>query len=86
MRIECIEAGPNGEERPSGTLLMPGNQAGHVLKALVGATQEVEKRLREQRQWPAGNAQPQPARVENFDAGDVRKRFAALGALPGRFA
>jgi len=57
LRIECIQAGPNGEERPSGTLLIPGNQAGHVLKALVAATQELEKRLREQQQAVApGNA------------------------------
>jgi hypothetical protein len=54
LRIDCIAAGPNGEERPSGTLLIPGNQAGPVLKALVEATQELEKRLREQA--GAGNA------------------------------
>jgi hypothetical protein len=56
LRIDCIAGGPNGEERPSGTLLIPGNQAGHVLKALVEATQELDKRLREQQQHPAGNA------------------------------
>lgn len=56
LRIGCTEAGPNGEERSSGTLLIPGNQAGHVLKALVEATQELEKRLREQQQAAAGNA------------------------------
>jgi hypothetical protein len=55
LRIDCITAGPNGEERPSGTLLIPGNQAGHVLKALVEATQELEKRLRGQQQ-PTGSA------------------------------
>ena len=32
LRIECVQAGPNGEERSSGTLLIPGNQAGQVLK------------------------------------------------------
>ena len=60
LRIDCIEAGPNGEERPSGTLLIPGNQAGQVLQALVKATQELDKRLREQAaarpQASAGNA------------------------------
>jgi hypothetical protein len=61
LRIDCIEAGPNGEERPSGTLLIPGNQAGQVLQALVKATQELDKRLREQQaaakpQATAGNA------------------------------
>jgi hypothetical protein len=54
LRIDCIAAGPNGEERPSGTLLIPGNQAAQVLNALVEATQELEKRLREQA--GAGNA------------------------------
>jgi hypothetical protein len=54
LRIDCIAAGPNGEERPSGTLLIPANQAGHVLKSLVEATQELDKRLREQS--GAGNA------------------------------
>jgi hypothetical protein len=61
LRIDCIVAGPNGEERPSGTLLIPGNQAAQVLKALVSATQELDKRLREQQQAaqqqpPTGNA------------------------------
>jgi hypothetical protein len=60
LRIECTEAGPNGEERASGTLLIPGNQAGLVLKALVDATRELEKRLRDQQQQQqqpaAGNA------------------------------
>ena len=56
LRIECIQAGSSGEERSSGTLLIPGNQAGQVLKSLVEATQELEKRLREQQQSAAGNA------------------------------
>ena len=58
LRIECVQAGPNGEEKPSGTLLLPGNQAAQVLNALVNATQELEKRLREQHQQAAaaGNA------------------------------
>ena len=60
LRIDCVAAGPNGEERPSGTLLIPGNQAGPVLQALVKATQELDKRLREQQaaqqQAPAGSA------------------------------
>ncbi|MGO9698338.1 MAG: hypothetical protein ACLPX7_03630 [Xanthobacteraceae bacterium] len=48
LRIDCIAAGPNNEERPSGTLLIPANQAKQVLQALVNATQELEKRIREQ--------------------------------------
>ena len=59
LRIDCVAAGPNGEERPSGTLLIPGNQARQVLVALVNATQELEKRMREQaaqQQTTVGNA------------------------------
>lgn len=36
----------NGQERLSGTLLIPGNQAGQVLQTLVAAAQEIEKKLR----------------------------------------
>ena len=57
LRIDCIEAGPNKEERSSGTLLIPGNQAKQVLQALVGAAQELEKRMREQ-QAAAAAGQP----------------------------
>jgi hypothetical protein len=59
LRIECSEAGANGQERPSGTLLIPGNQAGQVLQSLVRAAQELEKKVREQaaqQQPTAGNA------------------------------
>jgi hypothetical protein len=59
LRIECLEAAPNGQERPSGTLLIPANQAAHVLQSLVKAAQELEKKLREQQaqqQPTAGNA------------------------------
>ena len=59
LRIECLSAGPKGEEQSSGTLLIPGNQAAAILKALVGATQELEKRVREQaaqQTATAGNA------------------------------
>jgi hypothetical protein len=59
LRIECIAAGPKGEEQSSGTLLIPGNQAAAILKALVAATQELEKRVREQaaqQTATAGNA------------------------------
>jgi hypothetical protein len=47
LRIDCIAIGPNSEERSSGTLLIPGNQAGPILQALVSATQELDKRIRE---------------------------------------
>jgi hypothetical protein len=56
LRIDCIAAGPNGEERLSGTLLIPGNQAGQVLKGLVEAIQELEKRIQGQTQQTVGTA------------------------------
>lgn len=46
LRIECVESTANGQERLSGTLLIPGNQAGQVLQTLVAAAQEIEKKLR----------------------------------------
>lgn len=48
LRFDCMATGPNGEERPSGTLLIPANQASAVLQSLIGATQELDRRLREQ--------------------------------------
>jgi hypothetical protein len=48
LRIDCIASGPDGSERASGTLLIPANQAGVVLQSLVGAANEIDKRLREQ--------------------------------------
>jgi hypothetical protein len=48
VRIECVSAGPNGEERPAGTLLIPGNQAAVILRALTQGLQELEKKVREQ--------------------------------------
>ena len=48
LRVDCIASGPNNEERLAGTLLIPANQAAAVLQSLVGAAQELDKRLREQ--------------------------------------
>lgn len=56
LRIDCVEAGPNNSERPSGTLLIPAAQAGPILNALVNAVQELDKRMREAKQSVAGNA------------------------------
>jgi hypothetical protein len=47
VRIECITAGPNGEQRSSGTLVIPGNVTGPVLQALVQAIQELDKKIRD---------------------------------------
>ena len=40
LRVDCIISGPNGEERPSGTLIIPANQVPAVLQSLVGATRD----------------------------------------------
>ena len=56
LRIDCVAAGPNNEERPSGTLLIPAIQARQVLQALVNATEELEKRLREQAEQAGAGA------------------------------
>src|ERR1700719_1389599 len=48
LRIDCVAHGPNNEERPSATLLIPRNLAGPVLASLTQAVQELDKKLREQ--------------------------------------
>jgi hypothetical protein len=50
LRLDCVAAGPNNEERPSGTVLIPANQAAVVLRALTQAVQELDKKIREQAQ------------------------------------
>jgi hypothetical protein len=58
LRIECTTVGPDGMPHPTGTLIIPGAVAGHVLEVLIRGTQEVEKKMREQQQQmpTAGNA------------------------------
>jgi hypothetical protein len=62
LRVDCIATGPNSEERPAGTLLIPANQVATVLQSLAGATQELDRRLREQQAAAAiaaaGSADP----------------------------
>jgi hypothetical protein len=48
VRIDCVTTGPNREEQPAGTLLIPGNQAAAILQSLVNSMRELDKRLREQ--------------------------------------
>jgi Flp pilus assembly protein TadD len=43
LRVDCVAAGPDGGGRPSGTLLIPGNQAGQLVRSLVQAVQELGK-------------------------------------------
>jgi hypothetical protein len=47
VRIDCVSAGPNGELRESGTLVIPGNMTGPILQALANAMQELDKKMRE---------------------------------------
>jgi len=53
LRIDCVAAGPNNEERPSGTLLIPGNQVKQILQSLTQAVQDLDKKMREQAQQAA---------------------------------
>ena len=48
LRVDCIAIGSSGEERPSGTLLIPANLVGPVLQTLIKAAQELEKKVCEQ--------------------------------------
>lgn len=48
LRIECASVNREGKLSPSGTLLIPGAQAGAVLQSIANAAQEIEKRQREQ--------------------------------------
>jgi hypothetical protein len=56
LRVDCVESGPNNQERPAGTLLIPANQAAVVLQSLIKATQELDRRVREQVKAAAANA------------------------------
>jgi hypothetical protein len=57
VRIECVSAGPNGEQRSSGTLVIPGMVTGPVLQTIVSAMQELNKKIREQVAEQAAKAQ-----------------------------
>lgn len=47
LRIECGTVNREGKLSPSGTLLIPGAQAGPVLKSIADAAKELGKRQRE---------------------------------------
>ena len=47
VRIDCIAAGPDNSQRPSGTLVLPGNAAGAILQTIANAMQELDKKIRE---------------------------------------
>ena len=50
LRIDCIASWFEQRGTASGTLLIPGNQAGPVLRSLTQAIQELDKKVREQAQ------------------------------------
>ena len=58
LRIHCVAIGPNNEEQASGTLLIPGTQAGPILGSLTQAVQELDKKLREQVQQQSVAGKP----------------------------
>ena len=47
VRIECVAVNASGQEKPSGTMLIPANLAGPVVHSLVKGMQELDKKLRE---------------------------------------
>jgi hypothetical protein len=47
VRIECVAVNAAGQEKPSGTMLIPANLAGPVVHSLVKGMQELDKKLRE---------------------------------------
>jgi hypothetical protein len=57
VRIDCLSMGPNGETRPSGTLVIPGNITAPILQTIANALQELDKKLREHNEAQAAAAQ-----------------------------
>ena len=53
IRVDCVAVGPNNQQRPSGTLLIPRPQAGPVLTALVNAMKELQRKQQEQAELAA---------------------------------
>jgi hypothetical protein len=47
LRIECVAVNAAGQEKPSGTVLIPANVAGAVVQSLINGMQELEKKRRE---------------------------------------
>jgi hypothetical protein len=54
LRVDCVAVGPNNQQRPSGTLLIPGPAAAPVINTLVKAMQELH-RQQEAQATPAGH-------------------------------
>jgi hypothetical protein len=47
VRIECVAVNAAGQEKPSGTMLIPANLAGPVIHSLVKGMQQLDKKVRE---------------------------------------
>jgi hypothetical protein len=47
VRIECVSLNAAGQEKSSGTVLIPASLAGPVVHSLVKGMQELDKKLRE---------------------------------------
>jgi len=46
LRVACVAAGPDNEQRQSSTLLIPGDQAGKIAQSLRLALDQLSGRLR----------------------------------------
>jgi hypothetical protein len=57
MRIHCFGIGAEGKQEDAGTILIPGNEVGPVVQALVTGLKEMEKQMRER----AAAAEPKPS-------------------------
>lgn len=58
LRIECTCASSSGQEKPSGTVLIPAVVAGQVIQSLVNALQELDKKAREAAAASSGAGYP----------------------------
>jgi hypothetical protein len=58
LRVDCVSAGPNGQQQPSGTLLIPANIAAAVVQTLANALTELDRKMREQMAAQPATATP----------------------------
>ena len=58
IRINCVANGAKPEDELTGTLLIPANRIGDIMKSLLDATNELDRKVREQAQQanPAAKA------------------------------
>jgi hypothetical protein len=58
LRIECTCGSASGQEKPSGTVLIPAVVAGQVVQTLLNAMQELDKKAREAAAASSGAGYP----------------------------